>query len=48
MDAGWEYGIRPSGYQDVENETKAIRTHLDDMRRLVFSHINPFKISDLK
>lgn len=37
MDEGWENGLRPMGYQDVKNETTAIRAHMEDMRKLVFN-----------
>jgi hypothetical protein len=36
LDTAWEHGFRPSGFKDIENETKAIRYHLEDMRKLVF------------
>ena len=34
MDAGWEMGLRPTGYENHENELKATRDHLQDMRVL--------------
>ena len=34
MDAGWEEGIRPQGFEDHTNELKAVRYHLEDMRLL--------------
>lgn len=34
MDAAWEVGIRPTGFQDHTNELKATRYHLEDMRLL--------------
>ena len=34
MDAAWELGIRPTGYEDHKNELTAVRYHLEDMRRL--------------
>lgn len=36
MDEAWKNGMRPTGFEDIENETKAIRNHLNDMRTLVF------------
>lgn len=41
MDAGWKLGIRPSGHKDAQNETKALRGHLEDMRALVFNKDRP-------
>lgn len=34
MDAGWEMGLRPTGHEDHDNELKATRYHLEDMRKL--------------
>ncbi|KKL84524.1 hypothetical protein LCGC14_1963900 [marine sediment metagenome] len=34
MDAAWEIGLRPSGYEDHANELSAVRDHLADMRKL--------------
>ena len=34
MDAAWEAGIRPTGFEDHTNELKATRYHLEDMRLL--------------
>ena len=48
MNALWEGGMRPSGFKDIENETKAIKGHLSDMRRLVFSDHTPYNITELK
>ena len=36
LDAAWEAGFRPTGFKDIQNETVAIKCHLEDMRRLVF------------
>ncbi len=32
--AGWQRGIRPEGFEDHTNELKAVRFHLEDMRKL--------------
>lgn len=48
LDAAWEVGMRPKGFTDIQNETTAIKEHLGDMRRLVFAHINPYNIKELK
>lgn len=34
MDAAWELGIRPTGYENHANELNATRYHLEDMRQL--------------
>ncbi len=34
IDAAWEHGIRPTGFQDHTNELTAVRFHLEDMRLL--------------
>ena len=34
MDAAWEKGLRPKGYEDNEGELKATKYHLHDMRTL--------------
>lgn len=34
MDQAWELGIRPTKFQDHTNELKALRDHLQDMRKL--------------
>ena len=34
MTVGWERGIRPEGFEDHTNELKAVRYHLEDMRKL--------------
>lgn len=36
MNEAWEHGMRPTGFKDVQNETVAIRYHLEDMRKLAF------------
>lgn len=48
LDAAWEQGLRPTGFQDIKNETTAIKSHLDDMRRLVFACNPPYNIKELK
>lgn len=47
FDALWKGGMRPTGFQDIENETKAIKNHLNDMRRLVFANQHPYNIDEL-
>lgn len=37
LDSAWEAGLRPSGFTDVQNETAALKYHLEDMRSLVFT-----------
>ncbi len=37
MDAAWEVGMRPVGYEDERSSVKRIENHLEDMRRLVFN-----------
>lgn len=34
MDQAWEMGIRPTKFKDHTNELKAVRDHLQDMRKL--------------
>lgn len=34
MDAAWEIGLRPTGFEDSTNELTAVRYHLEDMRLL--------------
>ncbi len=34
MDAAWEMGLRPTGFDDHTNELTAVRYHLEDMRLL--------------
>lgn len=34
MNAAWERGLRPDGYENHTNELAAVRFHLDDMRKL--------------
>lgn len=34
LDAAWELGLRPEGYENHTNELKAVRYHLEDMRTL--------------
>ena len=36
MNALWNGGMRPAGFKDSQNETAAIKYHLEDMRKLVF------------
>lgn len=48
MDAAWEEGIRPKGFRDIKNETTALKSHLDDMRRLVFANTTPYNIVELE
>lgn len=36
LDACWGYGLRPTGFKSIADETSAIKYHLEDMRRLVF------------
>jgi hypothetical protein len=36
-DAAWDAGIRPSQVKDMTSEVAAVRFHLEDMRKLVFS-----------
>lgn len=43
LELAWSEGMRPSGFND--NEVSAVRSHLDDMRRLVFAS---FKIDEPK
>lgn len=35
VDAAWENGIRPTGYDDFRRENDARRAHLDDLRAVV-------------
>ncbi len=36
MDAAWEYGLRPTGFNDTKESMKATVKHLEDMRAIVF------------
>lgn len=37
LNAIWEMGMRPDGYQDQRETTVATKAHLEDMRALVFA-----------
>jgi hypothetical protein len=39
MDRAWDAGFRPRGFSDIQNETAAIRGHLDDMRTIAFHQL---------
>lgn len=39
VNAAWEYGIRPAGFRDIKNETRALENHLIDMRTIAFGHL---------
>lgn len=39
MDAAWKLGIRPTGFEDHNNELKAVRDHLADMRSLALGAV---------
>lgn len=41
LDCAWEHGLRPRGFDDHTNELRATRTHLEDMRALVFKSDKP-------
>lgn len=41
MEIAWDQGLRPSGFEDFENELKATRRHLEDMRALAFKGKQP-------
>lgn len=34
LDAAWDLGLRPKGFEDHKNELTAVRYHLEDMRKL--------------
>lgn len=36
VDRAWESGFRPVGFDNVKNETAALREHLADMRTIAF------------
>ena len=36
LNEAWRVGMRPHGFADVQNETTAIKAHLDDMRTVAF------------
>lgn len=36
MDGLWDSGLRPSNHRDFTQELQATKTHLEDMRQLVF------------
>ncbi len=36
MDGLWDSGLRPTNHRDFTQELGAVRTHLEDMRQLVF------------
>lgn len=36
LDAAWQAGMRPIGFEDTKRETGALLNHLNDMRRIVF------------
>ncbi len=36
MDGLWDSGLRPTNHRDHTQELGAVRTHLEDMRQLVF------------
>jgi hypothetical protein len=42
LDHAWEIGLRPSGFNDTTQQVAAIKSHLNDMRALVFK-IDPPK-----
>lgn len=37
LNAAWDMGMRPDGYQDQRETTGAVKAHLEDMRKLAFS-----------
>lgn len=39
IDAAWAAGLRPEGYEEPQNELKATKAHLNDMRRIVAKKI---------
>lgn len=44
LDHAWSVGMRPVGFLDVKNEMSAVKSHLHDMRALVFSgKVEPVK-----
>ena len=43
MDAAWEMGLRPKGFEDHTSELKATRYHLEDMRLLAKTRVDPQK-----
>lgn len=41
MNIAWDQGLRPPAFEDFENELKATRRHLEDMRALAFKGKQP-------
>lgn len=37
LNAAWEVGFRPIGFNDTQQETKALRAHLEDMQKIVMN-----------
>jgi hypothetical protein len=37
LNAAWEMGLRPDGYEDTRESLEAISSHLEDMRTLAFA-----------
>jgi hypothetical protein len=40
LNAAWELGMRPDGFNDTTEAMKATRQHLDDMRTIAFNRLN--------
>lgn len=43
LNAAWEYGMRPDGFNDTRESMKATNAHLQDMRALAFHKIGAAK-----
>lgn len=41
MDQAWAIGIKPAGYKEEKPELEAVKYHLEDMRKLAFTVLNP-------
>ncbi len=39
LDAAWECGLRPAGFNDVKEQVKALGAHLEDMRSIAFHKV---------
>lgn len=43
LNAAWELGLRPDGFEDTRESMKATSRHLEDMRSLVFQKLGATK-----
>lgn len=45
LDLAWSHGLRPKSFEDHNNELKAVRYHLEDMRRLAMAEPARIEVS---